>query len=154
MVGKTLMTLAMVTGLALGSAAFASAASAHGPDGYPGGYGMMGPGYGMGQGYGMGPGGYGMGPGYGMMGRGYATAPNMMGPGFGAWAPIRASLTVDDVRTNFERWLAWQGNPRLKLGTVKKDGDDTIMAEIVTKDGSLVDRYRVNRSTGAIWRAE
>lgn len=151
---KTVVTAAMLTGLVAGSAAVASGASAHGPDGYTGGYGMMGPGYGMmGPPYAMGPG-YGMGPRYGMTGSGFAMGPNMRGPEFGTWAPVKVNLTVDDVRTNFQHWLAWQGNHRLKLGTVKKDSHDTIVAEIVTKDGSLVDRYRVNRLTGAIWRTE
>lgn len=78
----------------------------------------------------------------------------MTGPAHGAWAPIKVKLTVGDVRSNFEQWLEGQGNPRLKLGNVKDDGKNTIVAEIVTKDGSLVDRYRINRNTGAIWRTE
>jgi len=85
---------------------------------------------------------------------GYDGGYGMMGPAYGAWGPVKVNLTVSDVRSNFEQWLEWQGNPRLKLGSVKDDGKNTIVAEIVTKDGSLVDRYRINRDTGAIWRAE
>jgi hypothetical protein len=81
---------------------------------------------------------------------GYGTT----GPAHGAWGPVEVKLTVGDVRSDFEHWLEWQGNPRLKLGNVKDDGKNTIVAEVVTKDGSLVDRYRINRNTGAIWRAD
>ena len=114
------------------------------------GYGR-GPGYGMGQGmmgYGMGPGmmGYGMGP--GMMGQGmmgYGMGPGMMG----RVAPVE-DLSVNDVKTNFEHWLTWMNNPNLKLGKVKEKDKDTITAEIVTKDNSLVRRFEVNRETGFV----
>ncbi len=109
------------------------------------GYGMMGQGYGPGMmGYGM------MGP--GMMGQGYG--PGMMGPGFGQGTGPgmmnreQAALTVDDVRKRLERHLAMQGNPNLKLGKVEKAKDGKITAEIVTKDGSLVDKYEVDNGTG------
>ena len=130
--------------------------------GYGMGPGMMGPGYGMGPGmmgpgYGMGPGmmgpGYGMGP--GMMGQGYGMGPGMTGPGYGMWGRSNASLTTDDVRANMERWLAVQGNPRLKVGDVKEEGEDTIVAEIVTKEGNaVVERLQIDRSTGAMRRIE
>jgi hypothetical protein len=121
-----------------------------------------GPGYGMGYGYGMGPGmmGYGMGPrmmGQGMMG--YGMGPGMMGQGMmgygmgpgmmGRVAPVE-ELSVKDVKTNFERWLAWMNNPNLKLGKVKEKDKDTITAEIVTKDNSLVRRFEINRETGFV----
>ena len=51
-----------------------------------------------------------------------------------------------------ERWLAWQGNQRLKLGEVKEKDADTITADIVTKDNSLVERFIVDRHTGFIRR--
>jgi hypothetical protein len=107
-----------------------------------------------------------MGP--GMM-RGYGMGPWMMGPkvaggyGYGMppWmmAPYRtsqaANLSVDDVKNYFERSLAWQGNPRVKLGTVSEKDADTITADIVTtdKDG-LVQRFAVNRHTGFIQSSE
>ena len=77
-------------------------------------------------------GGYGMGP--GMMGR---------------VAPVE-ELSVNDVKTNFERWLTWMNNPNLKLGKVKEKDKDTITAEIVTKDNSLVRRFEINRETGFV----
>jgi hypothetical protein len=96
----------------------------------------------------MGPGQ--MGP--GMMGRGMMDpghmAPGMMdrgplglGPG---WIYGRAPLPepdVDSVRETLEEDLAW----------VREQDDDTIVAEIVTQDGSLVQRFEIDRRTGR-WR--
>lgn len=125
-----------------------------GPGGY--GYGHMGPGM-------MGPGGYGyghMGPGMmgpGMRGGGgYGYGP--MGPGArgqwpggaGAAQPLREDLSVSDVEHMLGHRLEWQGNPNVKLGDVEERDGDTIVAEIVTKDGSLVQRLEVNRHTGWI----
>jgi hypothetical protein len=113
--------------------------------------GMMGPGYRMGPAYGMGP---------GMMGPGYGMGPGMMGPGYGMGpgqqpevAPRvtpQLNLSTDDVRSYFERQLAAQGNKRLKVGKVEALNDNTIEAQIVTVDGSLVEAYKVDRHTGAI----
>jgi hypothetical protein len=113
-------------------------------------------------------GGYGMGPGM-MGGYGYGMGPWMMGPnatggyGYGMppwmFAPNRtsqtANLSIGDVKNYFERSLAWQGNPRVKLGTVTEKDADTITADIVTtdKDG-LVQRFAVNRRTGFIQSSE
>jgi hypothetical protein len=163
--------------VALAGAMWSYQASAHGPGawGMMGGYG--GPGYGHMGGYGPGMmGGYG--PGYGHMGgwgggpgagqwncpaftqgdgSGPATGygPGMMqgyGPGYGPRSDVQGNqnlnLTTDDVKSRMERWLAWRGNPRLKLGEVKEKDADTITADIVTKDNSLVERYIVDRHTG------
>jgi hypothetical protein len=51
-----------------------------------------------------------------------------------------------------ERWLALRDNPRLKLGDVKEKDADSITADIVTKDNSLVDRVIIDRHTGFIRR--
>lgn len=79
--------------------------------------------------------------------------PGMMryGPGGGpgwntGWRDL--NLSTDNVKTNMERWLAWQGNPRLKVGDVKEKDADTIVADIVTKDNSLVQRFVINRHNG------
>ena len=99
----------------------------------------------------------------GMMGQ----RPGMVGPGMmggmmgqsrgdmglGVVMPSR-NVSVDDVRDHFERLLQAQGNPRVKLGEVKDADKDTIIAEIVTTQGSLVDRLNVNRGSGAIQRAQ
>jgi hypothetical protein len=73
-----------------------------------------------------------------------------MGPGMGqgTMQPAARSLSADDVKTMLERRLAWQGNPHVKLGEVEEKDDDTILAEIVTQDGSLVQRLEVDRHSG------
>jgi hypothetical protein len=125
-----------------------------------GGYGyghMMGPGM-MGGGYMMGPGmrgGYG--PGY-MMGQGMmgGYGPGMMGgygygpQGYGlqGYGSGNLNLSTDQVKGYLERMIASQGNPRLKVGEVKEKDADTIVADIVTKDNSLVQRFVVNRHNG------
>lgn len=91
---------------------------------------------------------------YGMMGHG-PMGPQMGGPGgpewtFGARVLPRMNLTVDDVRYHFEQVLEWLGNDRLKVGSVKEKDKDTITAEIVTVDDSLVQALEVDRHTGAI----
>lgn len=147
------------------------------PEGESSPYGGWGPGYGMGPGMGMmGPGMGMMGPGMGMgmgrgmmgmMGMGGMMGPGIMGPGmmgmgpgmmrgWGAqdcpWAsgdPGRL-LGKDDVTKMLERQLAMHGNDRLKIGKVEEKDDKTIVAEIVTKDNSLVDKFTIDRRTG--WR--
>ncbi len=114
------LAAAMITGLTF---ALAAPASAHGPGGT---------GYGWGCGYGGCPGMM-MGP--GMMGQ------DMM-------QPLRQDLSADDVKHMMEHRLTWQGNPNLKLGKVEEKDADTIVAEIVTGDGSVVQRFQVNRHTG------
>lgn len=111
--------------------------------------------------------------GYGMMGQ---IGPSMMGsqmmhhgmmaPQMMGWRPRGLGpiwlygrpqpepLGTDDVRTMLEQRLAWHGNPRLKLGDVKESDGNTILAEIVTKDGSLVQRLEVDRKTGWLIQAE
>jgi len=125
------------------------------------GYGPMGPGM-MGQGYMMGPGMMGYGPGGTMMGRGMMRGGMMgYGPGYGqgygpGYGPMMGrpvqplDLSVSDVKTNLERWLALRGNPNLKVGKVKEMDKNTISAEIVTKDNSLVRRYEIDRATGFV----
>ncbi len=116
---------------------------------------MMGPGMGRGHGQGQG---MMMGPG---MGRGHGQGQGMMmGPGTGrgmgpglvyGWpAAGEQDLSVEDARGWLERKLAWHGNPRLKLGEVLEVDEDTIVAEIVTKDGSLVQKFAIDRRSGVL----
>jgi hypothetical protein len=104
--------------------------------------------------------GQGYGPGYRMRGWGGGYGPGMMqgnGPGYGRGPAAQAdqtanqnlNLTTDQVKTRMEGWLNWRGNPRLKVGDVKEKDADTITADIVTKDNSLVQRFIINRHTGA-----
>mgnify|MGYP001419802059 CR=1 FL=1 len=117
----------------------------------------------------MGPGMMGSGMmGYGMMGGGYQGGMPMMGPGMmgagmmgpgmmsgcghgmgmGGVQPLRSDLTADEVEHMMEHRVAWANNPNLKVGTVKATDDDTIEADIVTKDGSLVRKFKIDRHTG------
>ena len=173
---KALKTAAFATALTLGAALLATGpTAAHGTGGYGyrGGSGMhggqMGPGM-MGHMGGMmghmGPGMKGhMGPGMkghmgpGMMGHmggmmGHMGA-GMMGPGAGGQggcpyqqAALTEELTVESVTKFLERRLSHMGNDRLKVGEVKVKDDNTIIAEIVTVDDSLVQRIEFDRKTG------
>ena len=88
--------------------------------------------------------------GAGMM-RGYG--PGVMEPGWNTtWRDL--NLSTDDVKKHLDRRIAWEGNPRLKVGDVKEKDADTIVADIVTKDNSLVQRFVVNRHNGFFRPAE
>jgi Heavy-metal resistance len=101
-------------------------------------------------GYGMGPGM--MGPGYGM-GSGYGRGPGSMGraPGQGEMRPesnrLENPLQEDGARAVVENYLQSTRNPKLKLGKITEQSD-AFEAEIVTKEGSLVDKLLVDKSTG------
>ncbi len=132
------------------------------------GWGMMGgygPGYHMGWGGGPGAGPWncpgfaandrqGYGPGYHM--RGWGGGPGwMMGRGYGYdRRSDNLNLTTDDVKARVERWLTRRGNPRLQVGEVKEKDADTIIADVVTKDNSLVQRFVVARHTGNYRQSE
>lgn len=122
------------------------------------GSGMMGPGMmGPGMGQGMGPGeGQNMAPGTMGSGMGQGMGPNMMGQGMGpgAMQALPQDLTLEQVRHMFEHRLDRMGNPNIKVGDVVEADEDTITAEIVTNDGSLVQRFMVDRHTGAMQSAQ
>jgi hypothetical protein len=103
--------------------------------GYGMGPGMMGPGYGMGAGYGRGPGWMGREPWQGEM-----------GPGSNR---LETPLQEDGARAVVENYLQSTRNPNLKLGKITEQGD-AFEAEIVTKEGSLIDNLLVDKSTGWI----
>jgi hypothetical protein len=103
--------------------------------------------------------------GHGMM-MGYGHGPNMMvgygpgGAGNSGWCHGNATgsdgdldLTAEDVKKNLERHLAWLGNDRLMVGEIKPDGDNFI-AHIVTKDNSLVERFKIDGDTGFTQRID
>lgn len=144
---------ALALALAAGGVGYASLANAHpsGGWGMMGGYGggMMG-GYGPGWMHGSGPGatrGYGPGA---MRGYGPENCPwyrgSAAGPGQSSQTGL--NLSTDDVKKELERWLAVQGNPRLKVGEIREKDGDTIEADIVTKDNSVVQQFKVDRKTG------
>jgi len=82
--------------------------------------------------------------GQGMMGR----MPMMGGHGHGQMQPLRRDLTADEVKHMMEHRIAWAGNPNLKVGEVTEKDGDIIEVEIVTKDGSLVQKIEIDRHTG------
>lgn len=147
-----------LTGLALAGVLAVSAAAsaiAHGPGSPGSGQGQMPM---MGQGM-MGQGNQGQMPmmGYGMMGQGHmpmmgqgmmGQMPMMGGYGDGQMQPLRRDLTTDEVKHMMEHRVDWAGNPNLKVGKVTEKDADTIVAEIVTKDGSLVRKLNIDRHTG------
>ena len=59
-------------------------------------------------------------------------------------------MTPERVRTLLEQRLTQQGNPRLKLGEIATAADGSITAEIVTVDGSLVQKLAFNRYPGLV----
>jgi hypothetical protein len=172
MLKRTLLVAGIAAAISLGTSALAlahgpGAAYTNQPCGWHQGW-HMGPMMGqqgqmpmMGHGQGMGPGmmgqqgqmpmmGHGMmghGMGSGMMGQGQGMGPGMM-------QPLRQDLTAADVQHMMEHRLSWQGNPNVKVGTVEEKDDDTIVAEIVTQDGSLVQRLEVDRHTGRMQPAQ
>jgi hypothetical protein len=131
--------------------------------GYGHGPGMMGPNYGQGQGYGMGMGpgmgqgygqGYGMGP--GMMGPGYGYGyghgPGMMGPGYGyqygpQYQQPQKPLDENQAKAILENYVLSTRNPNLKLGKIEDKGS-LFEGNIVTQNGSLVDKILVDKTTG------
>lgn len=147
---KTLILTAAVAAIAIGAAAFLPA-YAHGP-GYGGwgggpryGMGMMGPGMGQGMGHGM----MGQGHGPGMMDHGFGPGQQAYGPGGCPFAAEQGrEVTVDTVTKFLEARLDHWGNDRLKVGAVEESDHKTITAEIVTKDGSLVQKFAFDKSTG------
>ncbi|MAE44992.1 MAG: hypothetical protein CMF63_08495 [Magnetovibrio sp.] len=64
------------------------------------------------------------------------------------------NLSASDVTKILEALLAWHGNDRLKVGKVVEKDENTIIAEIVTVEDSLVERLAVDRKTGRRSRAK
>jgi hypothetical protein len=56
-------------------------------------------------------------------------------------------LTQERAEAIVKQRLAFMGNPNIKLGEVKEE-DNSFVADITTKDGSLVDRLRIDKQTG------
>lgn len=69
-------------------------------------------------------------------------------------ARLKGPLDEADIRRMMEAWLAQEANPRLKLGPITARGEDHFQADIVTRDNSLVQRFEVDRRTGAMRAVE
>lgn len=97
------------------------------------------------------------GPGYGMMGPGYGMGPGMhygyrmhrgYGPGYyGRYQAPREPLDKAEAEKLVKSYLDSLRNPNLKLGDIRDKGD-VFEAEILTKDNSLVDKLLVDKRTG------
>ncbi len=91
--------------------------------------------------------------GYGMMGQEqnmFEECEEMM-----EWVTVRKpqagkALTQEDAVSIVEDYLKEINNPNLKVGEVERTADEDYLVEIVTKDGSLVDKLEVNRLSGWI----
>jgi len=59
-----------------------------------------------------------------------------------------SEMTPARVETFLSHLLERHGNPRLELGAITEGDDGSIIAEIVTVDGSLVQRLAFNRFPG------
>jgi glucose/arabinose dehydrogenase len=91
----------------------------------------------------------------GMMDRGGMMGMGMMPGGRGAEvAPVVAlrgrNLTIDEARRVLDGLLAWHGHTRLKVADVKAGDANTAIGDITTKDGSLVERIRIDLRTGQL----
>jgi hypothetical protein len=60
------------------------------------------------------------------------------------------ALTQEDAVSIVEGHLKKINNPNLKVGEVERTADEDYLVEIVTRDGSLVDKLEVNRLSGWI----
>jgi hypothetical protein len=120
------------------------------------GIGQMGPGM-MRNGYGQGSG-----MGSGMMGgQGNGMGPGMMGPGYGnqqnpqyqqpekQYQQLEKPLDQKEAKAILENYLKSTRNPNLKLGKIKDEGD-AFEGDILTQNGSLVDKILVSKDTGAM----
>jgi hypothetical protein len=103
------------------------------------------------------------GMGHGMMGRGYSMGHGMMGRGMSRgmmqrdqgmepqygpqYQQPQKPLEEKDARAILENYLGSVRNPNLKLGKIEDKGE-TFEAEIITKNGSLVDRLAIDKRNG------
>lgn len=58
------------------------------------------------------------------------------------------NLTPERVKEIVEGKIAWMGNENLKVGKVTTAENGLINAEIVTKDGSLVETFQIDPKSG------
>jgi hypothetical protein len=76
----------------------------------------------------------------------------MIGPGYGRGYSNKATtapLTIEQAKEVFNRHLSYTRHSNLKLGKIV-DKDTYYEADILTKQGSLVDKLKVDKRTGWI----
>ena len=105
--------------------------------------------------------GNGNGMGSGMMGGGYGSGSTMMGPGHGQqygrenapqYQQPQKPLNENQAKERLENYLQSRNNPNLKLGKIEDKGN-VFEANILTKNGSLVDKILVDKNTGQMHSA-
>ncbi|MBE0454113.1 hypothetical protein [Roseovarius autotrophicus] len=103
-------------------------------------------------------------PGAGMMGGGMMGGGGMkgmmgghaLGPGalYGIGSGAPTEMTQVRVEAFLADMLERHGNPRLRIGEITEAEDGSIVADIVTVDGSLVQRLAFNRFPGLFRRID
>jgi len=78
----------------------------------------------------------------------------MHGRGVHRGLRITPVVSVQDVRYFLERHIAAHELQHLEVGDVERADPDTIIADLVTKEGSLALRLHVDRQTGVIEEIE
>ena len=58
-------------------------------------------------------------------------------------------ITIDQAKSVLERYIVFSENPDIRLGKITEQ-DNYFEAEIITKDGSLVDTLILDKKTGGI----
>ncbi|ATX65030.1 hypothetical protein [Roseinatronobacter bogoriensis] len=81
----------------------------------------------------------------GPQGHGHGLGPHVL---YGMAHGAPSEMTPARVETFLSHLLERHGNPRLELGEITEGDDGSIIAEIVTVDGSLVQRLAFNRFPG------
>lgn len=76
---------------------------------------------------------------------GMAGGPGML---YGVPQGAQEEMTPERVRALLDQWLTQHGNPRLKIGTIAPAADGSVTAEILTVEGSLVQKLAFNRYPG------
>jgi hypothetical protein len=84
----------------------------------------------------------------GMMGCPMMGAMDTPGVLYGTPHDVPREMTPARVRAFLEQHLEWHGNSRLKIGEISAAEGGNITAEIVTVDGSLVQKFAFNRYPG------
>lgn len=81
-------------------------------------------------------------------------APRASDPYRGSRVVPRSDLDSEDVRHFLRHRVERQGYSRLEVGKVEERDENTIVAEIVTAEGALVQRLEVDRHSGEMQEVE